>query len=433
MENTANGTIGLNTDHLVSLAIALALGMLIGIQRGWINRKLEPGLRVAGVRTYSLVGLLGGVGGILSTDQGPWLIGFLLICLTLIMVSAYVSSQKIRHDLSITSLIGMLLTFSFGVLAAEGYWTLAACAAIITTLILDNKDEIHSVLAKLQEAELDAAIKLLLISVVMLSVLPNKGYGPWQALNPYEIWWMVVLVASISFVGYFAVKIGGASRGLLFTGLFAGLSSSTALTMHFSRLAKNNPAHRYILASGILAACGTMFPRVLFVCFLINPALGKMLIVPILVMTILIYIPAIYIWYLHREPVRESVDLKQNPLELSTALTFGAILCGIILASYLLRDWFGSMGIYILSMLSGMTDVDAITLTLARQSSQVPLAEGIGLLTEASLAILIAAATNSVVKATLASVLSNSTLWRLVTIPILIAILAGISSLMLAG
>lgn len=411
----------LNTHHLMGLAISLALGMLIGIQRGWIHRKQEYGSRVAGVRTYSLVGLLGGISGILSETYGIWISGALLICLTLIMVTAYYSSQKVKNDLSITSLIGMLLTFTFGILATEGHWTMAACAAIITTLLLDNKDEIHSALAKLEEIELEAAIKLLLISVVMLSILPNEGYGPWKALNPYEIWWMVVLIASISFVGYFAVKIGGATRGLLFTGLFAGLSSSTALTMHFAKLAKDNYNHRFIIASGILAACGTMFPRVLFVCYLINAELGEMLLIPILVMTLCIYLPAIYVWHRYKAPINEQVDLKQNPLELSTALTFGAILSGIILLSYLLRDWFGSVGIYILAMLSGITDVDAITLTLARQSNDP------SLLPEASLAILIAAATNSLVKASLAGVLSKSNLLSCVTLPMIIAVAAGIS------
>jgi len=314
----------------------------------------------------------------------------------------------------------MLLTFLFGVLAAEGHWTLAACAAIFTTLILDNKQEIHSALARLQEVELEAAIKLLLISVVMLSLLPNEGYGPWQALNPYEIWWMVVLIASISFVGYFAVKIGGATRGLLFTGIFAGLSSSTALTMNFAKLAKDNRAHRFILASGVLAACGTMFPRILFVCYLINHELGLTLLAPVSIMTLCIYLPAIVIWYHHREPIQQEVKLKQNPLELSTALSFGLILVAIILLSHLLQDWFGSTGIYVLAMLSGITDVDAITLTLARQSAtSITLAD-------ASLAILIAAATNSLVKATLAAVLSKSNLLFLVTLPMLIAVTAGI-------
>lgn len=421
----------LNTDQLASLAISLALGMLVGIQRGWINRKMQPGSRVAGIRTYSLVGLLGGIAGILSASYGHWIIGVMFLCLTIIMVSAYINSQKVKHDLSITSLIGMLLTFSFGVLCAEGYWTLAACSAVITTLILDNKDEIHSALEKLQEVELDAAIKLLLISVVMLSVLPNKGYGPWDAINPYEIWWMVVLIASISFVGYFAVKIGGTHRGLIFTGLFAGLSSSTALTMHFARLAKANPAHRFILASGILAACGTMFPRVLFVCYLINPALGSILIMPVVIMTLLTYAPALVIWFRRREPISETIELKQNPLELSTALTFGSILTAIILASHVLRDWFGSMGVYILSMISGITDVDAITLTLARQSSDAVMAVNNAQLQEASIAILIAAATNSIVKASLAAGLSNQNLLRPVTIPLAIAVFAGLASLLL--
>lgn len=152
---------------------------------------------------------------------------------------------------------------------------------------------------------------------------------------------------------------------------------------------------------------------------------------PVVIMTLLTYAPALVIWFRRREPISETIELKQNPLELSTALTFGSILTAIILASHVLRDWFGSMGVYILSMISGITDVDAITLTLARQSSDAVMAVNNAQLQEASIAILIAAATNSIVKASLAAGLSNQNLLRPVTIPLAIAVFAGLASLLL--
>jgi uncharacterized membrane protein (DUF4010 family) len=379
-----------------SLAIALALGLLIGIQRGWVARTRNPGERIAGVRTYTLVGLLGGMAAILSRDFGPWIIAAFLVSLTLVVTAAYWRSQDRVQDLSITSLIGTLLTFSFGLLAGQGHWTLAASCAIVTAIVLDNKKEIHGLLAKLTDNELDAALKLLLISVVMLSVLPNQGLGPWQALNPYEIWWMVVLIASISFVGYFAVRIGGTSKGLMFTSLFAGLSSSTALTLHYARLCRDNPAMSALLAGGILTACGTMFPRLLLVCSVINPELGKVLMPSLLTMMGLTFVPALYFWMTFREPMESSLKLRQNPLELSSAMGFAAILMVIILLSHVLHDWLGSAGLFILAAISGITDVDAVSLALSRQAGTViPLQDG-------AIAITIAAAVNSIVKGTMA-------------------------------
>ncbi len=411
--------IALPVDDMISLAIALALGLLIGIQRGWVYRRRESGQRIAGIRTYTLVGLLGGVAAILGREFGELVIVMFLLALTAVISTAYYRSLEQFKDLSITGIVGTLLTFAFGIMAGVGMWALAACCAVITALILDNKHDIHGLLLKLQERELDAGLKLLLASVVMLSVLPNEGFGPWNAFNPYEIWWMVVLIASISFVGYFAVRIGGTSRGLLFTSLFAGLSSSTALTLHYAKLSRDNPTISSLLGCGILIACGTMFPRMLLVCMLINPELARMLFLPVIVMTLLTYIPAVWMWWTFRQPVDDHIELKQNPLELSSALFFAALLLVIILLSNLLRDWFGSAGVYVLAMISGITDVDAINLTLSRQAGDSLPLQGAGF------GIMIATVTNSIVKGMMAMGISGRNLaWR-VLLPISIAVLSG--------
>ncbi|MDX1694502.1 MAG: MgtC/SapB family protein [Ketobacteraceae bacterium] len=415
-----DSAITLPFDDMVSLAIALALGLLIGIQRGWVHRRREPGQRVAGIRTYTLVGLLGGVSAILGREFSELVIVIFLFALTLVISTAYYRSPDQIQDLSITGIVGTLLTFAFGVMAGTGMWALAASCAVITALILDNKHEIHNLLQKLQERELDAGLKLLLASVVMLSVLPNEGFGPWNAFNPYEIWWMVVLIASISFVGYFAVRIGGTSRGLLFTSLFAGLSSSTALTLHYAKLARDNKAISSLLGCGILVACGTMFPRMLLVCMLINHELAKLLFLPAVVMTVMTFIPAVWMWLTFKQPVDDSVELKQNPLELSAALFFAVLLLLIILLSNLLRDWFGSAGVYMLAMMSGIADVDAINLTLSRQAG------GALSLQQAGFGIMIAAATNTIVKGLMAVGIGGRELTMRVLLPMSVAVAGGV-------
>ncbi len=193
-----------------NLLVALLLGAIVGTQRGWVARNNVEGSRVAGIRTFSLVGLYGGLSAILAAHYSPLLLGFALLALVVLASIAFVLKQRKSQDISITGVVSLLVTFVLGSLAVSGEPVLAAAAAVITAVVLDNKKELHEALQKLQEYELDAALRLMLISIVMLPLLPNQSYGPWQALNPYEIWWMVVLIASISFLGYFAIKIGGA-------------------------------------------------------------------------------------------------------------------------------------------------------------------------------------------------------------------------------
>ncbi|MGI3039188.1 MgtC/SapB family protein [Vibrio diabolicus] len=394
-------------EHLIwNLLIALLLGAIVGIQRGWVMRNSVEGSRVAGIRTFSLVGLLGGLVGILANIYTPLLIGFALIALVILTCIAFVIQQKKSGDVSITGVVSIMVVFVLGNLAVSGEAVLAAAAAVITAVVLDNKRELHQALQKLQEYELDAALRLLLISIVMLPLLPNQSYGPWNALNPYEIWWMVVLIASISFVGYFAIKIGGAKRGILFTSVFAGLSSSTALTLQFSHLSREQASISPLLASGILLSCGTMFPRLLIVLSVINPQLVKLLWPIVMAMMVALYIPAWWIWRRSEVEQIEQSNKQTNPLALQSALFFGLVLAVIMLLAHALSDWFGNAGVLILSALSGITDVDAISLTLGRQSTQTLS------VTTAALGILIAASVNTIVKMGMVIAIGDKKLWR---------------------
>lgn len=404
------------------LAIALLLGAIIGLQRGWQAREQKSGERVAGIRTFALIGLLGGIAAVLTREVTEWAFPVLLISVVAMAIAGY--SERLEHvrNVSITSMIGMLLTFCFGAIAVAIDPTIAAACAVITAIILDNKEEIHSWVQKLQEHELDAALKLLLISVVMLPLLPNEPMGPGEVLNPREIWWMVVLIATISFVGYFAMKMAGTRKGILFTSLFAGLSSSTALTLHFSKQSARNPQLSGQLAAGILIACGTMFPRILAYCFAINRELLSSLIWPVLVMTALLYIPALLIWIRHDDHQTVSgPPLNQNPLDLTSALVFGLLLTVILLLGEFLKNWLGDTGIYVLAASSGIADVDAITLSLSRMSTE-QLA-----MNTAVIGIVIAAATNNMVKAGMAWGIGHRQTGLLVGIPMLLSLIAGIA------
>ena len=232
--------------------------------------------------------------------------------------------------------------------------------------------------------------------MVVLPVLPDHGYGPWGVFNPYRLWWMTVLIAGISFGGYFAVKLLGAGRGILLTGLLGGMSSSTAVTLNLARLARAHPAWSSTLASGILVACGTMFPRMLLVAGLLHPPLLMRLAPPLGAMALATYAGAGMLWWRQLGATQGTSLPLSNPFQLGMALRFAVLLLGILFAAEWIRRLWGEQGLYVLAMISGLSDVDAITLSLARMG-------GNGLsLDAAAWGILLAALSNNLVKTGLA-------------------------------
>jgi len=420
MDDVASQFLAAN-QTILHLFVALLLGAIIGLERGWDAREQKSGERIAGIRTFSLTGLLGGISAVLAQEITPWAFPVLLLSVVAMAIVAY--SERLDHirNFSITGMVGMTLTFCFGAIAVAVDPVMATAAAVITALILDNKEEIHGWVNKLKAHELDAALKLLLISVVMLPLLPNEAMGPGEVLNPREIWWMVVMIASISFVGYFAMRVAGTSKGILFTGLFGGLSSSTALTLHFARQANKHPTLDAQFATGILIACGTMFPRILVYCFVINRDLLPSLIWPVVVMTILLYVPAIVIWQRNSGANQVSQPTPgQNPLDLKSALVFGVLLTVVLLLGDFLENWLGDTGIYVLAATSGIADVDAITLSLSRLSNT-----GLSMDT-AVMGIVIAATANNLVKSGMAWVIGNPKTGLYVAAPMLLSLGAGL-------
>ncbi|WP_022728811.1 MgtC/SapB family protein [Fodinicurvata sediminis] len=413
-------------DAIIPLALSLAAGLLIGLERGWHARAAAEGSRVAGVRTFALLGLLGGFVGLLAEASELAVIGYGFVAVAAVLVAGYVVSGRQGGDVGVTSLIAALLTFAFGVAASLGYMLEAAMAAVATALLLGYKSLLHRWVGALEPVELRATLKLLAISVIVLPLLPDRGYGPWQVLNPFEIWWMVVLIAGISFSGYFAMRIAGPEKGALLTGLFAGLASSTALTLHFSRLAQRHrgtaaTASYSLLSAGILVACGTMFPRMLVVVAIIHPALLPSLLLPGLLMACVTYAAVLLLWWKGKHAAEDKAPAQlRNPLELGSALVFGALLALILLVATALEQSLGESGLLAVAAVSGVTDVDAITLALARMSREGTTLE------LAALGILLASAVNSLAKGALAAGIGGMALaWR-VSLPLGLAAAGGL-------
>jgi uncharacterized membrane protein (DUF4010 family) len=377
------------------VGLSIAIGLLIGIERGWHERDLAEGHRVAGIRTFGLIGLAGGILALLTAGST---IGFSLgfAGFSALIVASHVIARRQIGDVGATTSVASLLTFLLGGLAVGGPMPLAAAAAVVTALLLGSKMALHGWLRRIEHIELMAGLKLLLVSVVMLPVLPNRGLGPWAALNPYEIWWMVVLVAGISLVGYVAVRLAGPDRGLLLTGLLGGLSSSTAVTISFARLSRENPAAGPLLAAGAAAASAMMLPRVLIIIGLIQPTVLQTLLWPFLAAAIAIFAAVGFLWrWAVGHALQTTVDIR-NPFEFWSAVRFGLLLAAVMVLARALPAWLGTPGYDLLALASGIGDVDAITLSMTRLANTEVTAE------TAARAIAIAVAANSGTKMAIA-------------------------------
>lgn len=409
------------------LGVALAVGLLIGIERGWHQRGRDEGKRFAGLRTFGIISLLGALCGTLSDKlDSDLMLAASFLGFAILVVAAHLLEARKTGDYGSTTSVAALLTFALGAVAALGYLALAAAVAVITTTLLGLKPALHKGLEKLEQHELHAIFKMLLISVVLLPVLPNKAYGPLGIFNPYEIWLMVVLIAGISFVGYFAVKIAGTSRGVTITGLFGGLASSTAVTLSLSKMSRgSHGSANAVLAVGVILASGTMFPRVLIEVLVINAGLVMDVIWPLLIMMVVTYGGALWL-FLSSDRSKETEPVKvANPFEIMPALKFAAFLVVVMALAKLGQQWFAEEGLYTVAALSGISDVDAITLSISRMTNE-DLSYSV-----ATNGIIIAASVNTLVKGLLVTFIADRAMaWRVMAV-LLTAIVAGLAALLL--
>jgi uncharacterized membrane protein (DUF4010 family) len=394
----------MNLTITFKLAIALALGLIVGMERGWESRESPTGLRIAGVRSFGFVGLFGGVSALLAGQFGANVLAVAFLGLTLIVVASYVITSRKTQDFGITTELSLLITFVLGALAGSGFEAEALASAVVMTVLLGLKQELHHTLEQLDRRELIATLQLLIVAAVALPLLPDRNLGPWQALNPRTIGWLVLLIAGISYIGYFAMRIFGTRVGLLATAVLGGLVSSTAVTLSYGRMARREQRNLALLGAGISLAAGTMAVRILVEVAIVNWSLLPWLVAPVAILAMVPLVAAVAI--ASRTPSTPSsaeVQLK-NPVELGSALGFGAVLSLLFILVRAFESWFGNAGIYALSAISGITDVDAVSLSLAQATrTNLPLSVG-------ATGILIAAMVNTVVKALLATFIGG---WQL--------------------
>lgn len=394
----------MNLTVTLQLAIALAIGLIIGMERGWESRESPAGLRIAGIRSFGLIGLLGGLSALLAAQFGVSVLVIAFLGLALIIAVSYGVTAQNTQDFGITTELALLITFVLGALAGKGLASEAVAVAVVMTVLLGFKQELHKSLRHLDRRELIATLQLLLIAAVVLPLLPNRDLGPWSALNPRAIGLLVVLIAGISYVGYFAMRLLGARVGLLATAVLGALVSSTAVTVSFGRMARREQGNFALLGAGISLASGTMALRILVEVSLVNPALLPSLVPPVAVLAVVPLVAAGAI-VIRTKSVETSAEVElKNPIELGAALGYGAVFAVLFILIQAMEAWFGNAGVYALSAISGITDVDAVSLSLAQATKgDLPLVVG-------TTGILIAAMVNTAVKALLATVIGG---WKL--------------------
>jgi len=395
-------------DHLLRLTIALGIGLLVGVERGWKTRAMTPGSRAAGIRTFTLCGLLGGVIAALAQGTGQGYGAGLVIGLGFAVYAAVFTvlqrdADRAAGSFSATTILAGLLTFALGALAVAGDSRVAAAAAVAMTGILAIRTEIHGWIGRITWPELRSALVLLAMTFIILPVVPDSAIGVAPGVNPREVWLIAIVLAGVSFLGYIAVKVFGPERGVLVGALAGGLVSSTAVTVTNARRAARGEGSVGLLASGVAIATALSFLRVAAIAAALQPGLLALLapaLVPAALAAAGYAIVTVY-WRASGKGGRLHSRAFSNPFSFWPVVGFAVLLGVTMVAGRVIAETFGTGGTFIGAAALGLFDVDAVT---AASSRLVP--EPLDGLT-ASMSILIAVVANTASKLVLAAVMGR--------------------------
>lgn len=382
-----------STQALLAFLVAGALGFVVGLERQFSPHGNEG---YAGARTFALYGMWGAGAGLIGDRYGGAAVAAALLALAALVIASYLAFMKVSGDLGTTSEAAALMVFAIGLLSWEAMWVAAIGATVAVTALLRAKDALHAVAHRFSDEDVKTFLQFAVVTAVVLPLVPDQAIGRFDGFNPREVWLMVVFVSAIGLSGYVALRLFG-SRGLVLTGLLGGIVSSTAVTMSFSRMARAERQPTDALAAGVLAACGLMFARVLIEAVVLAPALAAAL-APWLLGAFVLAEAAALIWWRRssRSSPQAGALMIRNPLTLTVALAFGAIYAVVAFASRAAIELVDERSLSIVGAVSGLNDVDAITLSMGNLVQA-------GLPVEhASAAVLAAVTVNTLVKAVMA-------------------------------
>jgi uncharacterized membrane protein (DUF4010 family) len=416
----------LDLDLTLRFAAALGLGILLGLEREHTHPRDTA---FGGVRTFALLTLLGATAAYLQTALGiEWVLVATLIAVSALLIASYVITAP-RSGPGITSEVSALLAFLAGGLCVWGYIPLAGAITVAALALLALKGWLHRLAARIEPADIEATIKFAIITLIILPLLPRESFGPegLDVINPYRIWLMVVLISALNFLSYILVKVVGPEHSMGLTGLLGGLISSTALTLGFAQRSRQEPAHARALALGILVAWTVMVGRVLVVLLVTSPRLAVE-IAPRLGVIAAASLAGCAL--LARRPSRTAqttaIPPHANPFALGPAIRFGLLFGAIHFAAKAAEKYLGTAGLYLAGGIAGLTDVDAITLSMAELASRSPESIAAALRT-----VLIAIVANNGLKTGIVVLLGDPALRRSLLPYALLILAAGVAAIVI--
>jgi uncharacterized membrane protein (DUF4010 family) len=398
---------------VVRIVVAALCGLAIGVERQWSGHASGPAARIGGVRTFTLLGAVAGMAGWLWTLQSQALAAVLLAGAVALVIVGYLAVSS--RDVDGTTEVAALVTMASGVLAGLDFLSLASGIAAVTCLLLIEKSRLHAAVAKLDDGEIRAAARFAVMAAVILPLLPEGPYGPWGGVRPRLLWILVLFFSGMSFVGYIARRMAGAKAGYAWAGLLGGLISSTNVTFTFSRDSATKPDLAPSLAFGILASCTVLFVRVLAAAAVLNarlvPPLAIYVAVPLLVGLVILLLG----W---RRMGRqgERTEPPSNPLHLRSALQMAILFQAVLFLVHGVREMWGDRGLLASGAVLGLTDLDALTISMAR------VARDPGMALVGAQAIAVGLISNTLFKAAVAIALGRGAVR--VTVPLGLAAMA---------
>lgn len=406
--------------------VALFIGLLIGLQREYsYDETGKPDEKTfAGVRTFALMGLAGCSAAFLADLlTSPWVFVVIILVLGTLMAVAYFITAS-GGRIGMTTEVAAVLTLLSGALCYWDELALAVALGVVTTALLSFKIELHGFVERLTREDIVAALKFALITAIVLPILPHEPLGPppFDVLNPYKVWLMVVLISGISFMGYVLFKLVGGRRGIGLTGLLGGLASSTATTLSFAQRSQKDRQLAKPFALAIILAWTVMFGRVLVEVWVVNRVLLEELWLPIVLAAGAGLAYAVYLYLAPHADDEDDVSVV-NPFELRPAITFGLLYAVILVAARAAQLYLGDAGIYFSSILSGLADVDAITLSMAELSRNEDLE-----LSTAARAIVLATMSNTLVKGGIVLTSGSSSIRRAILPGFLLILATGLTA-----
>ena len=413
-------------DLALRFGAALGLGLLLGLER---ERKRDAELLFGGVRTFALIALLGALGAFIEHQMGQaWLMIAAFVALSALVIVSYATTAA-RGELGITTEVSALLAFIVGALCGWEKVGVASVATVVSLLLLTLKDFLHRLARRVELADVEATLQFAVISVIILPLLPNQNFGPppIDVINPYKIWLMVVLIAGLNFLGYLLVKILGSEHGLVLTGILGGLVSSTAVTLSFSQRSRQEPALSSAFVLAIVVAWTIMFVRVIVMVGVVNRDLVGDLALALGCMAVAGLIVTLVLWRRSRAHETGTVTAGANPFELSEAIKFGALFGMVTIVAKAAETYLGATGLYLAGALAGLTDVDAISLSMANLAKSNPES-----LIIAARTIVIAVIANTLVKAGMAAFMGAPALRRTILLATLLLLIAAGGGILVA-